>query len=213
MSIPRWYEIANGELGTQELPGARHNPRILEYHALTSLRASDDETPWCASFVEFCLQQAGSHGTGSAAARSYLNWGRPLTRPTIGCVAVWQNHVGFFAGYASDGRILVLGGNQSNRVSIAPFSAKTLLGFRWPSGVDLPPDVQPLRESKVVQGTVASTGIGAATVVAYATEMADQLSRADGFMSTGTIIGMIAAGVIVAASVYALVSRIRSARP
>lgn len=217
--IPRWHEVATGELGVQEIAGAAHNPRIVEYHGVTSLRATDDETPWCASFVGWCLAQAGLAHTGSAAARSYLGWGRPLDRPTLGCVVVFSRgssptagHVGFYAGRAPDGRILVLGGNQSNRVSVAPYPAASLLGWRWPSGVPLPPDVQPRAESKVVQGTVASTAAGGALTVGGAVELAQQLQQADQHIQAGTVIGIIAGAVIVAASLWALVSRIRAAR-
>lgn len=219
MAIPRWYEIANGELGTQEIPGAKHNPSVLAYHAVTGLNARDDETPWCASFVSWCLEQAGLPHTGSAAARSYLDWGRTLDRPTLGCVVVFSRgssptagHVGFYAGKDRHGNILVLGGNQGNRVSVAPYSAKNLLGYRWPASEPLPPDVQPYRESRVVQGTAATAATGGALTVANAAELASQLSEADRYMSAGTVLGLVAGAIILAASVWALVSRIRAAR-
>lgn len=65
-----WMRIARGELGQREIAGAAHNPRIVAYHQTTSLRASNDETPWCASFVNWAMEKAGHKGTGSAAAIS-----------------------------------------------------------------------------------------------------------------------------------------------
>ncbi len=67
--------------GVEELPGAAHNPRILEYHRTTTLghgAASKDETPWCSSFVNFCMVMSGFRGTNSASARSWLKWGSGL---------------------------------------------------------------------------------------------------------------------------------------
>ena len=55
--------------GVAELPGAKHNPRILEYHAGAerggkligpALRA--DEIPWCASAASFCAFQVAVRG-------------------------------------------------------------------------------------------------------------------------------------------------------
>jgi uncharacterized protein (TIGR02594 family) len=134
-----WFDIAKREMetGVDEIPGSRDNPRIIEYHASTTLKATDDETPWCSSFVNWCVEQAGLQGTKSAAARSWLQWGQALDQPRRGCIVVlqrgnsWQGHVGFY--YADEGgRILVLGGNQSNQVNISSYRKSAVLGYRWP---------------------------------------------------------------------------------
>jgi len=39
-------------------------------------------------------------------------------------------HVGLFVGPFFDGRLLVLGGNQKDMISIAPFPVSDLLGIR-----------------------------------------------------------------------------------
>lgn len=137
-----WFQIAHEELayGVTEMPGAEHNPRILEYHATCTLRATNDETAWCSAFVNWCIGQAGFTGTNSAAARSWLTWkdGKKISAPRLGCIAVfergtqaWQGHVGFFAS-ESDNHIQLLGGNQQNAVSVAPSRKDKLLGYIWP---------------------------------------------------------------------------------
>ena len=137
--IPPWYTIAKQEMsaGVQGIPGATHNSRIIEYHQATTLKATDDETPWCSSFVNWCMQQVGMEGTKSAAARSWLKWGVRLEEPKEGCVVViargissWQGHVGFFADITG-GHILILGGNQGNEVNLSSYSENRLLGYRW----------------------------------------------------------------------------------
>jgi uncharacterized protein (TIGR02594 family) len=88
--------------------------------------------------VDATLAQAGKQGTGKLNARSYLDWGQEVNEPQMGDIAVfsrgdpngWQGHVGFFKGYNPDGTINVLGGNQGNSVSVRPYSADRLLGFR-----------------------------------------------------------------------------------
>lgn len=141
---PAWMQIARKELGVKEKPGKAHEPRILEYHAETSLHAKDDETSWCSAFVNWVMRQAGIKGTGKADARSWLTWAdgdRCEAKP--GAVAVlwrvkplgWQGHVAFI-DKVETGSLWLLGGNQGDRVSIAQFPKSRLLGCRWPKQGD-----------------------------------------------------------------------------
>ncbi len=136
--FPEWYKIALKELekGVNEIAGAKHNPRILEYHTATTLMATDDETPWCSSFVNWCMKQSGHEGTKSAAARSWLKWGKKIDIPYEGCIVIfergnnnWQGHVGFYHSKTKT-QILTLGGNQKNAVNISSYPKKHLLGYR-----------------------------------------------------------------------------------
>jgi uncharacterized protein (TIGR02594 family) len=140
---PSWLRFAFDELlaGVAELPGPPTQPRIALYEKTVGM-APDDELPWCAAFVHWCLAQAGLAGTGKPSARSFTSWGNP-TPPRFGAVAVywrvdpkgWQGHVGFVVG-SSPGTLIVLGGNQGNAVSIELFSNAKLLGCRWPLGAE-----------------------------------------------------------------------------
>ena len=136
--IPRWFLIASAELGVREVRGGE-NDRIIEYHQATTLRATEDEVPWCSAFMCWVMGQAGVASTRSAMARSWLAWGREC-RPVLGAVVVLRRtdnprngHVGLLVGQGRDGRPWLLGGNQSDAVSIAPFRGEDVLGFRWPS--------------------------------------------------------------------------------
>jgi len=139
-----WLSIAEVEMhtGVDEVSGGlSHNPRIVEYHRTTTLRATSDETPWCSSFVNWCIEQSGIKGTKSALARSWLNWGDTVAKPARGAVVVFKRgtdkrkgHVAFFWEKRS-ARVLVLGGNQDNQVSIKSYPKNDVLGFRWPEGL------------------------------------------------------------------------------
>lgn len=138
-SYPNWYAIALKELNIKEVSGTKHNPRIIEYHKQTSLKAKDDETAWCSSFANWCVIKSGVRGTNSAAARSWLKWGHGIAEPRKGCVVVfwrgslkgWQGHVAFFVKEDKN-YIYVLGGNQNNSVNVTAYTKDRLLGYRWP---------------------------------------------------------------------------------
>ncbi len=142
---PRWLIIARREICTRGgRVGSESNPRIVEYHQATSLRAQDDRTAWCAAFVSWVLEQAGIHSTRSALAKSYLDWGSALDHPRVGAITVLHRgsgapsshgpgHVGFFLEDRGES-IVLLGGNQGNHVNITSFSKSRLLAYRWPAG-------------------------------------------------------------------------------
>ncbi|WP_226573946.1 C40 family peptidase [Acuticoccus sediminis] len=124
----------------------------------------------------------------------------------------WQGHGGFDAGRAKNGDILVLGGNQGDAVSIRPYSANQLLGYRWPGDVALPPDIEPLAKSGVVQGTSIAVASGGAIVVENLPALVTELERADRHIQAGTIFGRAIGVLIVAGGRYALWKRVRAAR-
>lgn len=137
---PAWLRLARAELGVKEIAGAQHNPVVLGYFRDAGFPEIDnDETAWCAGFVNAMLERAGYAGSKSLAARSFLSWGKPVTTPYPGCVVVfsrgdprsWQGHVGIYIGEIG-GQIQVLGGNQGNEVSIAQYPRANLLGYRAP---------------------------------------------------------------------------------
>lgn len=135
---PAHVQIAMKELGVSEIYGPKHNPRIIEYHDSVTKKFKDDETPWCASFVCWCLEQAGIESTDSAWAKDFLNWGVEIEDPEIGCLAIFHRgsrnqfgHVGIFMGMRK-GKIMLLNGNVGNKVCISYYSKAKLIGFRQP---------------------------------------------------------------------------------
>jgi uncharacterized protein (TIGR02594 family) len=122
---------AEMNLGVAEIRGPQNNPRIVMYHQTTEGRPAGDETPWCSSFVNYCVEQAGLRGTNSRWALSWheQGWGRDVASdPQEGDIAVFRRsgpggsggHVGFFVG-GDEHRVEVLGGNQENRVCILSY--------------------------------------------------------------------------------------------
>jgi uncharacterized protein (TIGR02594 family) len=139
---PAWLRAAYKDLGLKELPGARHSARILAmFRAAGHPQVKDDETAWCSAAMNAWMAEAGIRGTGKLTARSWLEWGRNVSDRPIprGAVVVfkrgnssWQGHVALCITDGGGSHITVLGGNQSNAVTVAKYPRSALLGARWP---------------------------------------------------------------------------------
>lgn len=168
MLEPLWLNLARKEIGTKEVPGPGDNPAIAKYWddaGIGDVAMGQDEVPWCAAFVGAMLKRGLVEPSGKANARSYEKWGQALASPCLGCIVVisrpptaWQGHVGFYLGTdKSARRVQLLGGNQSDAVSIAEFSLDRLVAYRWPSRLLIQPEwVGPLKP-------VAGATIGGST--------------------------------------------------
>ena len=142
--VPRHHIIALGELGVEEWPGDEHNPRILEYHAATSLHsgaALTDEAAYCGSFMAWVWKGEGFELPDKAfRARSWLKAGVRAEEPELGDVCVVKRikrgsdkrtgsrggwHVGQWVNSTRGGFIL-LSANVGDRVGVDFFSTR-----RW----------------------------------------------------------------------------------
>lgn len=151
---PKWLQLAYKELGVKEGVGKANNPTVVQYFAEAQHpEIKADEVPWCAAFVGAMLKRAGIKSSESLAARSYEKWGQPLNKPILGCIAVkkrpgssWSGHVGFVVGLTKDS-VILLGGNQGDKVSVASFKRKEFTAYRWPANIEVPKNPSPLPSS------------------------------------------------------------------
>lgn len=143
------YKLASRYLTIAELPGNDDHPLIQWWLMNAGMgRNQHDETSWCGAFVANVAWELWMpRPVFPARARSWLTIGRPvpLDQAQVGFdivvlsrgeglqpgpeVILAPGHVGFFAGLDGDS-VKLLGGNQSNKVSVAPFSTKRVLGVR-----------------------------------------------------------------------------------
>ena len=138
MKDPNWLTIARGYIGLAEIPGKQNNPKIINMLIALGAWWREDETPWCGTFVGFCLKEAGRDVPKTFyRALDYLKYGTRLDKPAYGCIVVFKRdkggHVGFLVGVTTAGDPIVLGGNQGNRVSIATLPKARVAGYVWPS--------------------------------------------------------------------------------
>lgn len=119
-----------------------HRAELREFTGVDPVR-----TEWCAAFVNSVLNESGIPGSESVSdvplmARSFLKWGQPVVKEDIqpGDLVIfprgnqgWQGHVGFYLQtQVKDGieYYLILGGNQSNKVTIEMYRSNKALDIR-----------------------------------------------------------------------------------
>jgi uncharacterized protein (TIGR02594 family) len=137
-----WIAIGRSYLGLKEIRGSKHNQTIMSWIKRLKGWFTNDETPWCGTYVANCLVEAGQPIIKHwYRARAWAEWGAGIDNPCYGCIVVFKRggggHVGFVVGLDQQGRLMVLGGNQGNQVSIAPFDKSRVLAYRVPKGFDV----------------------------------------------------------------------------
>lgn len=136
---PAWVVEALKHIGLKEIAGSKHNPTILSWIKNLSGWFTDDETPWCGTFVAQCLKETGrGYPKHWYRALAYGDYGTRLAKPAYGCIGVMGRtgggHVTFIVGETQDGKYLVgLGGNQSNAVNLMKFPKSRFTAFGWPT--------------------------------------------------------------------------------
>lgn len=97
--------------------------------------------PWCGDFVETSIKRGLPTQSFSAELQENPYWARNwgtfgmAVQPQYGAVLVFKRgkggHVGFYMG-ETGAYYLVLGGNQSNSISISRIAKKRCIAVRWP---------------------------------------------------------------------------------
>lgn len=163
-----WVDEAWKHLGIKERKGKDdHHPEILKMLEELNLPWSEDETAWCGTFVSACLKRAKrAYPTKAPAwAKAHRNNGARLLKPAYGSVAVKERkggggHVFFVVGKTKEGKIVGLGGNQSDSVNLTLFNHEELT-YNWPAtrdGRKLIPTTErynlPIYDSKTLKPSV-----------------------------------------------------------
>ena len=151
-----WYEEARRQLGTREKPGPASNPKIIQWAGQLGIRYKGDDIPWCGLFAAHCVGSTLPEEplpTNPLGARNWAKFGSKC-KPMLGSILVfWRGskngslgHVGFYHG-EDDQAFHVLGGNQSDQVSVARVAKNRLLDARQPATAP-PLATGPVRRNK-----------------------------------------------------------------
>lgn len=136
-----WLDEAKRLKGTKEVAGKASNPDILDWARQLDIWYPNDEIPWCGLFVAHCVGASLPDEPLPANPLGARNWGTfgdacgvidgAIASFWRGSKSGWLGHVGIVTGQTKS-TIEIIGGNQSNMVSIIQMPKDRLLATRWP---------------------------------------------------------------------------------
>ena len=153
--LPRTIQEGLALLGVQEIVGKGSNKTIIGWRdelnqaGVKVVGYSDDDIPWCGLFAAIVVHRAGKNAVENPLwARNWSKFGDPVSIAGLGDVLVFVRngggHVGFYV--AEDATAYhVLGGNQSNRVSITRVAKDRCIARRRPRYINAPLSVKSYR--------------------------------------------------------------------
>jgi uncharacterized protein (TIGR02594 family) len=92
---------------------------------------------WCARFMNMVLKRSGHQGTGSDMASSFAHYGRRVSGPQVGAIAVMGRrgggHVGVVSGVDRRGNPIIVSGNHGHRVAEAVYPRGRIYAYVVPN--------------------------------------------------------------------------------
>lgn len=160
--LPRTIVEARKLYGTLEVQGDGNSPIILGWAKEIKAKGisteyGSDSIPWCGLFVAIVILRRVESGYLEVVkdylwARNWLNFGEKVSKACLGDVLVFSRlkggHVGFYVG-EDDTHVHVLGGNQTDAVTITRIAKGRLLGIRRPRYKNKPESVKPYHLSAI----------------------------------------------------------------
>lgn len=136
--------------GTKEAEGTQDNPEILNWAKEVGIPDYvHDSIAWCGLFMAVVAHRSGKKVVESPLwAANWLKFGEKSEKPELGDVLVFQrpggNHVGLYVGEDST-TYHVIGGNQSDSVSITRIQKNRFRGARREYKVAAPANVRSIQ--------------------------------------------------------------------
>jgi uncharacterized protein (TIGR02594 family) len=135
--VDRFYKEDPEAISQWPAP-ASWNPLVAEFFSATAVRVDNDMIAWCAAFANWCIERSGRNGSRSAASQSFLSNKdfKTTNDPNIGDLVVFTcydkltgsslglGHIAFVREKPTNGRIKVIGGNQSTDGHLSIISEK-----------------------------------------------------------------------------------------
>lgn len=159
---PVMTRVALGMLGTYEFQGSANNPVILawadevarltpsNYDEWAADYYNSDKIPWCGLFMGVVAARSAQARPerfppkGYLSALAWASWGKGVPRKLenicVGDVIVFTNptHVAQAVGVTPNGRVVCLGGNQSDSVCIKEMPFSRVYAIRRPPYIEMP---------------------------------------------------------------------------
>jgi uncharacterized protein (TIGR02594 family) len=91
---------------------------------------------WCGAFMDKVLRETGHRGGGNLA-KGYLHYGRRVSGPQVGAIAVMGRrgggHVGVVSGVDANGNPIIVSGNHNHTVAESVYPRSRIIAYIQPN--------------------------------------------------------------------------------
>jgi uncharacterized protein (TIGR02594 family) len=160
--MPPWMAEMHRRMGLHEV---RDKASLISWLKIGKYLGDPSRLPWCGDALETAMVKTLPNEpvpNNPFWAQAWKDFGVGVGAPKVGSIGVirWNassGHVGIVAAYDAKGqRVLLLGGNQSDKISLSWFKLSAFIAFRWPKSY-------PLRAYPALTADGSSTGSLAGT--------------------------------------------------
>lgn len=136
--MPPWMAELYRRKGLNEV---RDKAALVRFLSFGKLLGDPARLPWCGDAIESAMVKSLPNEpvpNNPFWAQGWAEFGIDAGGPKVGAIGVirWSpkaGHVGIVAGYDSARRkVMLLGGNQSNAITLSWFPESKFIAFRWP---------------------------------------------------------------------------------
>lgn len=130
--------LASVAMAHQPKPAFGWPVLVSEARKYMGTNPTDRKRLWCATFMNMVLAKTGYSGTNSDAAKSFAQYGRRISEPRVGAIAVLTRgknggHVGVVSGIDANGNPIIISGNHNKRVGEAVYARSRVIAYVMPA--------------------------------------------------------------------------------
>jgi len=117
--------------------GFTSNSLVSEARKFLGTNPTGRGSLWCGAFMDLVLKRTG-HAGGGNLAKAYANYGKRVSGPQVGAIAVMGRrgggHVGVVSGVDPNGNPIIVSGNHNRTVAESVYPAGRVTAYVMPGG-------------------------------------------------------------------------------
>lgn len=111
--------------------GHTSNALVSQARAYMGTNPTGRSRAWCGAFLDMVLKKTG-HAGGGNLARAYASYGKRVSGPQVGAIAVMRNHVGVVSGIDPNGNPILVSGNHNRTVAESVYPRSRIAAYVVP---------------------------------------------------------------------------------
>jgi uncharacterized protein (TIGR02594 family) len=115
--------------------GFTSNSLVADARKYIGTNPTGRKSLWCGAFMDMVLKETGHKGGGNLAL-GYLRYGRRISGPQVGAIAVMGRHggghVGVVSGIDANGNPIIVSGNHNHTVAEAVYPRSRISAYVMP---------------------------------------------------------------------------------